>query len=178
MNVQGSASSDRSVPIEVQSPLQAHCFRTKLSTAVILGSLALPAFGVPLPPFSDFQFIGDTSNYTNPGVWEAKQLDITGFVPAASNALLTFDVANDVPGAPSTSLNQPTNAHLYFASTGGDFFLNFEYFFVPPDATSSVHFRDVRLTIDGQLYRDQFLAFNNDLGDPFLVGRSINTVTE
>jgi hypothetical protein len=142
---------------------------TALSTLLF----ALSALAATIPPFSAFQLIGDTSNYTNPGLWEARRIDITSFVAGASSAVLTFDVANDLPGAPSTAVNQPTTAHLYLASSSGQYFLNFEWFFVPasansPAGTASVHFRDVRLTINSVLYRDQFLSSNNDLGDPFL----------
>lgn len=157
----------------MRKPCRPRRYRHTLSMLLITLVATIPVTAQAIPDFSAFQFIGDTSNYTNPGVWEAKQLSITPFVPGASDALLTFEVANDLPGSTSAAMNMPTNAHLYFASDAGEFFLNFEWFFVPASATapagnSSVHFRDVRLTIDGVLYRDQFVAFNNDLGDPFL----------
>lgn len=123
-----------------------------------------------VPSFSSFAAIGDVSNYTNPGVWEHHGVDVTAWVAGASNAQLSFDFANDLEGTGSTATNAPTNAHLYFASDSGSYFLNFEYFrpLEDPFANSSSHLRDVRLVIDGVSFADPFGAFNNHLGDALL----------
>ena len=131
-----------------------------------------------LPPFASFSAIGNVSDYTNPGVWENHLVDVTALIDGASNAQLSFGFANDLPGTGSTSTNSPTNAHLWFAAQDGSYYLNFEYFFVPatdtePFGNSSAHLRDVRLTIDGTSFVDQFGAFNNHLGDP-LQGTAID----
>ncbi len=123
-----------------------------------------------VPPLASFAAIGDVSNYTNPGVWEHHGVDVTAWVAGASNAQLSFDFANDLEGTGSTATNAPTNAHLYFASDSGSYFLNFEYFrpLDDPFANSSSHLRDVRLVIDGMSLVDQFGAFNAHLGDALL----------
>ena len=126
-----------------------------------------------LPPPASFTAIGNASNYSNPGVWEHNQMNVTSYVAGASNAVLSFDIANDLAGTGSTSTNLPTNAHLFFASDAGNYYMNFEYFLVgefgtPSYGNSSAHFRDVQLTIDGITYRDQFGAFSNHLGDALL----------
>lgn len=122
------------------------------------------------PPFASFTAIGDVSNYTNPGVWEYHQIDISALVGGAAKAVLSFDFANDLAGTGSTSTNLPTNAHLYFAADSAAYYLNFEYFMVPATATeakgnASAHMRDVRLTVDGVSFIDQFGAINAHLGD-------------
>ena len=117
-----------------------------------------------LPSFASFTSIGDVSNYTNPGVWEHHAVDVTSLVAGATNAQLSFNFANDLQGTGSTSTNNPTNAHLYFASDSAGYYLNFEFFFVPSSngitADSSAHMRDVKLVIDGQSFGDQYGAFN------------------
>ena len=135
-------------------------------------ALAASAHAAP-PPFGSFTAVGNASNDSNPGVWEHSQVDVTSFVAGASSAVLSFDIANDLPGTGSTSTNLPTNAHLYFASDAGSYFMNFKYFLIgefgtPTYGNSSAHFRDVQLTIDGITYRDQFGAFANHLGDALL----------
>ena len=122
------------------------------------------------PPFASFTQISNVSNYTNPGVWQHHTLDVTSLIGGALNAQLSFDFANDLEGTGSTATNAPTNAHLYFASSGGDHYLNFEYFrpLDEPFANSSSHLRDVRLTIDGLSFVDQFGAFNAHLGDALM----------
>ena len=141
-------------------------------TCASLFALVVAAHASP-PPAASFSAIGNASNYSNPGAWEHDQVDVTSFVAGASSAVLSFDIANDLPGTGSTSTNLPTNAHLYFAVDGGVYYLNFEYFLVgefgtPTYGNSSAHFRDVQLTIDGAIYRDQFGAFSNHLGDALL----------
>jgi hypothetical protein len=123
------------------------------------------------PPLSSFVPIGDVSNYSNPGVWEHHQIDVTALVSGAIDAQLSFDFANDLAGTGSTSTNLPTNAHLYFAGDSAGFYLNFEYFFVPatptaPFGNASSHLRDVRLTVDGATFDDQYAAFAVHRGDP------------
>jgi len=140
--------------------------------AASLFVLVAPVHAAP-PPFASFSAIGNASNYTSPGVWQYGQVDITALVTGASSAVLGFDIANDLGGTGSTSTNLPTNAHLYFASDNGSHYMNFEWFLVgdfgtPQYGNSSAHFRDVRLTIDGVTYRDQFGAFSNHLGDALL----------
>src|SRR4051812_22036155 len=95
--------------------------RALVSTAL----LALASTANAAPPFSSFVAIGDVSNYTNPGVWEHHQIDVTALVSGAANAQLSFDFANDLAGTGSTSTNLPTNAHLYFGSDGSGYYLNF-----------------------------------------------------
>ena len=95
--------------------------------AASLFALAASAHAAP-PPFASFTAIGNASNYSSPGVWEHNQMNVTAFVAGASSATLSFDIANDLPGTGSTSTNLPTNAHLYFASEAGSYFMNFEYF--------------------------------------------------
>ncbi len=140
-------------------------------TAASLFALASAAHAAPpVPGFPSFAAIGDVSNYTNPGVWEHHGVDVTAWVAGASNAQLSFDFANDLEGTGSTATNAPTNAHLYFASDSGAYFLNFEYFrpLDDPFANSSSHLRDVRLVIDGVSFVDQFGAFSNHLGNALL----------
>jgi len=122
------------------------------------------------PPFASFTQISNVSNYTNPGVWQHHTLDVTSLIGGVLNAQLSFDFANDLEGTGSTATNAPTNAHLYFASSDGDHYLNFEYFrpLDEPFANSSSHLRDVRLTIDGLSFVDQFGAFNAHLGDALM----------
>ena len=122
------------------------------------------------PPFANFTQISDVFNFTNPGVWEHHTLDVTGLVAGAANAQLSFDLANDLPGTNSASTGHKANSHLYFASSGAAYYMNFEFFWPAsePLSNSSVHFRDVRLVIDGSLLRDQYGAFSNHLGDPLL----------
>ena len=147
--------------------------RTSIRCTLAFAALFATAAQAATPPFASFSAIGNASNYSNPGVWEHSQFDVTAFVAGASSAMLSFDIANDLPGTGSTSTNLPTNAHLYFASDAGSYFMNFEYFLVgefgtPTYGNSSAHFRDVRLMIDGVTYRDQFGAFTNHLGDALL----------
>jgi len=140
--------------------------------AASLSVLALSAHAA-LPPLASFNAIGNASNYSNPGVWQHGEVNVSAFVAGASSAMLSFDIANDLPGTGSTSTNLPTNAHLYFAADDGSYYMNFEYFLVgefgtPEYGNSSAQFRDVQLTIDGVTYRDQFGAFSNYLGDPLI----------
>lgn len=146
-----------------------HALRA-LAAASLL-ALASAAHGAPpVPGFASFAAIGDVSNDTNPGVWEHHGVDVTAWVAGASNAQLGFDFANDLEGTGSTATNVPTNAHLYFASDNGAYFLNFEYFrpLDDPFANSSSHLRDVRLVIDGVAFADQFGAFSNHFGNALL----------
>ena len=149
------------------NPTSQHALRAL--AAASLFTLASAAHAA-VPSFSSFAAIGDVSNYTNPGVWEHHGVDVTAWVAGASNAQLSFDFANDLEGTGSTATNAPTNAHLYFASDSGSYFLNFEYFrpLDDPFANSSSHLRDVRLVIDGVSFADPFGAFNNHLGDALL----------
>jgi len=147
-----------------------HSALRALTTTVLF---ALASVASAAPPFSAFVSIGDVSNYSNPGVWEHHQIDVTALVSGAANAQLSFDFANDLAGTGSTSTNLPTNAHLYFASDSAGYYLNFEYFFVPatptvPFGNSSAHLRDVRLTVDGVTFNDQYAAFAVHRGDPLL----------
>ena len=148
----------------------------KSSCFTLAGLLALATAahaGSPIPPEASFVAIGNTSNDSNPGQWEHRQMDVSAFVDGAAGAVLSFDVANDLPGTGSTATNLPTNAHLSFAQADGHYFLNFEYYLVGEPGTpewgdSSVHLRDVELVIDGVVWRDQYLSFGNDLGDALL----------
>jgi hypothetical protein len=119
------------------------------------------SFAIPAP--SAFQAIGTVSNSTNPAAWESHTLDLTAFFPSLTTAHLTFDLINDVAGF-SLVPNTPTTARLYLASENAQYFINFEWI----SGLSSSHFRNVRLTIDGLLYIDQYGAFNNHLGDAAL----------
>jgi len=144
---------------------------TRALTTATLFAFASAASAAP--PFSSFVPIGDVSNYTYPGVWEHHQIDVTALVSGAISAQLSFDFANDLAGTGSTSTNLPTNAHLYFASDSAGYYLNFEYFFVPatpsaPFGNASSHLRDVRLTVDGVTFNDQYAAFAVHRGDPLL----------
>lgn len=139
------------------------------ATLCVLASAA----SATTPPPASFTAFGDAANYSNPAVWEHHQIDITALVAGASSAQLAFDFSNDQPGTGSTSTNAPTNAHLAFASDSSGYYLNFEYFFMgatstAPAGTSSAHLRDVSLLIDGALFRDQFGAFDNHLGDTLI----------
>nr|WP_316641117.1 PEP-CTERM sorting domain-containing protein [uncultured Roseateles sp.] len=151
-------------------------FKTLPATALIAAGLLAfsTTASAALPDFASFSALGDVANTSNPGVWESHQLDVTAFVAGATHAELSFDLANDLPGSNSTAINAPTKAHLYFAAEAGQFFMNFEYFAdqIQP-AYSSAHFRAVRLTVDGQDYRDQFMAFDADLG-PALIGTALD----
>jgi len=107
---------------------------------------AAHAAAPPVPGFASFTAIGDVSNYTNPDVWEHHSVDVTAWVAGASNAQLSFDFANDpvAPGAPST--HAATDAHLYFASDSGSYFLNFKFFrpLDEPFANASSHLQHPR----------------------------------
>jgi len=147
-----------------------HALRALAAASLFALASAAHAAVPPVPGFPSFAAIGDVSNYTNPGVWEHHGVDVTAWVAGASSAQLSFDFANDLEGTGSTSTNAPTNAHLYFASDSGSYFLNFEYFrpLDDPFANSSSHLRDVRLVIDGVSFADQFGAFSNHLGNALL----------
>jgi hypothetical protein len=83
---------------------------------------------------------------------------VTGLVPGATDADLSFELRND--------WNSPglTVSKVEFGLEGADYFARFSY--STGDDTS--HWRDVRLVVDGLLYVDQFGAFNDHLGDLLL----------
>jgi PEP-CTERM motif len=138
-----------------------------IGTAFALLAMASAARAA-LPPFASFTAIGNVSNYSYPETWEHHTLDVTSLLPGAASAQLSFDFTNTqfVPGTTYTPAG--TNAHLYFASDSAGYYLNFEFFRPLNDifANSSSHLRDVKLTIDGSTFVDQYGAFSNHLGDP------------
>ncbi len=146
-----------------------HFSRRNLRAFSAVGLLALAsAAQAALPPFASFTAIGNVSNYSYPETWQHHSIDVTSLVAGAANAQLSFDFTNTqfLPGTAYTPAG--TNAHLYFASDSGGYYLNFEFFRPLNDifANSSSHLRDVQLTIDGASFFDQYGAFNNHLGDP------------
>jgi len=140
-----------------------------LSAGAVAAAL-LPALADATPLPASYTALPDVGNYSNPGVWQHHALDVSSLVAGASVAQLSFDLANDLEGTGSTATNARTNAHLGFASDAAAYYLHFDYFRPLADilANSSAHLRDVQLLVDGLLYRDQYAAFNDHLGDALL----------
>lgn len=131
----------------------------RMLLAVLIASASADAGAFPNQ--GAFVFLGTRANDTNPATWQSNSIDVASYVPGATTAALTFDLVNDVEGY-STVPNTLTVARLFLAAEGGQYFMNFEW----ADGASSSHLRDVRLSIDGTTYIDQYGAFNNHLGDP------------
>lgn len=116
-----------------------------------------------IPPPSMFHLVGSVSNNSNPATWQGAVVDVSALILGSVGASLSFDLINDTLGR-SNVPNAPTYANVYFANSGGQYYMNFEWV----GGNSTAHFRAVRLVYNGITYSDQFGAFNNHLGHPEL----------
>jgi hypothetical protein len=108
-----------------------------------------------------YESVGKVTNETKPSEWQQFTLDITSFVSGSTGASLSFDLRNDGPDPPLDA--NSTTTEVLLGIDGSDFFVHLDY----TSGFDSSHWRDVRLEIDGVIYRDQFRAFNNHLGSEF-----------
>ena len=111
---------------------------------------------------SDFTFVGSATNATMPSTWTSHSFDISPLVTGDSPATLSFDLRNDAPNPPFPP--DPTTSDVYFAENDDEYLVHFEY----SHGGDTSHWRNVRVTVGTNVFRDQYAAFNNHLGDEFV----------
>ncbi len=134
--------------------------------------LAFGVAGIDVAQAATLTTIGTTSNASDPSVWQRKFFGVTSFIPDVGSATISFGLRNDVPPIPgpdddpnqSRFKSELTRTRVSVADTGDQFLIHFDYAGGPDTS----HWRDVRLILDGQVFRDQFGAFNNHLGNAIL----------
>jgi hypothetical protein len=126
--------------------------------------LALAAGMAPPPAAAAVTWtpLGTVTNASVPSVWLRFDVDVTGLIPGATSAQLSFDLRNDAPAELYTA--STTVSAVEFGVDGGAYFARFAY----AAGGNSSHWRDVRLVFDGTMLRDQYAAQNNHLGDQYL----------
>jgi len=107
---------------------------------------------------NDFTPLGTVSNNSNPDTWEQKQFDVSPLFPEITKATVSFGFKNDKQfsgGTPGLTLSD-----ISAARHSDEFQLHFQW----SGGIDTNHLRDVRLDLDGKIFRDQFGAFNDHQG--------------